>query len=541
MSHASERDLLARSLSGNRQSRVELYKRFVYENSQIRQLGARYPNIDDFLQDCFTNVLRSSHTFKRASRLNDRVETLALWTALERDRLRERDVAAGNSVVRMCAAFEGDSAANRLASYVPPRSGSDDSFASRISSIIGEMQFKLVSFLAVENATWERAAAAAGRPVTSLGPVLVRAVDRLSRLFGAPPPLNADLESVFSEVSGSGAVSHHADPSKLRGRVISMQLDPEFYQLTPALRKIGFSVSHEVRTMTLWDAAKASSPPGEALKSHLANCRYCSELLRSILLMQRALLNPKDDFLLCPGAATLLQDSDTAPETLQPHLDACPLCRDERMRAFSGEQPEMPPESVVVTSAPASGRKVAWAAVALVLFIVLSVAGFRYFSARKLTAAVAEVPLPDTSATEFNPKYRGLAQILPANDDRVLASVLPRDQRAILNALVLIRQGDLIKARIVSEQIANRYDDPGARMLFAENLYGLQYPEQGYREMQKAEAMPPRNSYRCWATLQCALMAGDRAIAVRELGHLAKDKEFADRAKSILAGLQAIK
>jgi hypothetical protein len=72
-------------------------------------------------------------------------------------------------------------------------------------------------------------------------------------------------------------------------------------------------------------------------------------------------------------------------------------------------------------------------------------------------------------------------------------------------------------------------------MLFAVIQYQRNSVSEGYRAMLKAEAMPPRNSFRCWAMLQCALLVGELKTVEREVEHLSTDPEYAQPAKAILA------
>ena len=545
MSEASERDLLARSLGGDWESRVQLYKRFIRENSRIHRLGARYPNLDDFQHDCFTNILRTGHTFNMGSRLGDWVESVAVWTALERERLRVTGSSGARDFVRMCAAIEGDEPADRarLASYVPPRSGPEDSLSSRIAALVGEPQNALLRFEAMENPAWEDAAAIAGKPVNTIGPMLVRAVDRLSRLFGAPPPLNDDLESVFSDVRVAKATTEALNSARSKGRVISMQLDRAFYSVTPGMRTIGLSVPNEVRTLALWDAARASGPPAEALRGHLAGCHYCAEVLRALLLMQQALLSGANaDFLLCPGASTLMNSSDDAPEAFHRHLAECTVCRDERTRAFSGEEPGTSP-APRSASAAKLGKKIAWTAAATVILGGMVIAGHHYFTTEptKKAASVSAEAVTEAPQIEFNTKYLDLAQHVRVDDPRMMNSVQPRNQLLIMEAIKDLQGGKRVDAQVISQQLANVYNDPGAQMFYAVCLYAEGSTKDAYRELLKAEAMLPRSSFRCWSTLQNALMAGDKAIAEREVGHLSSDPEFGARAKQILAQMRARK
>jgi DNA-directed RNA polymerase specialized sigma24 family protein len=529
----SDRDLFGQCLNGDWRSRVELYRKFIHANSRLRRLGASYPDINDFLHDCFTNILRTGHSLDSEGSIGDWVESVAVWTALERERPRGVDGLGGRDFVRMCAATEGDAPVGRAAfvSYVPRRSGPEDSLSSRIRALVGEPQNTLLRMRAIENNTWEDAAAAAGRQVVTIGPILVRAVDRLSRFFGAPPTLNDDLEPVFPDVSPEDAAAGKTSQSKPAGRVISMQLDPLFYAVTPEMRRIGLTVPAEVRTIALWDAAIISATSGKTLRDHLDHCHYCSDVLRSLRLMQQALLSEANvDFALCPSASTLLQDPDGAEDPLSQHLLECALCRDERTRALSGDvQPG-------VTAGTGFGKKIAWVAAAVVILGGVSF----YFATRDHKAFVVAETVPELPLMNVNGKYASLAERVAIDDNRVMDSVLYPNQFIFIEARDHLRRGKMAEAMLLAQQLVNAYHDPGGQLLYAECVYSLSVGE-GYREMQKAEAMPPRDSYRCWVTLQLALRAGDKATVEREVRHLSSDPDFGDRAENILAQMRAIK
>lgn len=287
MFFANKRDLLVKSLSGDWRSRAELYKRSVHANARIRCLcvGVPCPDVNDFLHDCFANILRTGHSFNQEDSFSEWVKSVAVWTALERDRKRDFDGAGDRAFVRLCA-VEGDEPAGRerLTSYVPPRSDADDSLSSRMATLVGEPEYTLLLARSTANTTWEDAAAAAGRSINTIGPMLVRAVDRLSRCFGAPPPLNEDLEPVFPDVRPEDPTAGKTEQLQPAGRVVSMQLDRPFYPVTSEMRKIGLSLPSEVRTIALWDAARTSGLPATPLREHLDQCHYCSEVLRSLRL-----------------------------------------------------------------------------------------------------------------------------------------------------------------------------------------------------------------------------------------------------------------
>jgi hypothetical protein len=544
MANPKDLDILKRSLSGDWASRVEFFKKFFWANADIRRIGGAYRNVDDFLHDCFTNAMRTGHSYNEEESLDAWVESVVAWTALERERFRNPEAAGKTGRIRMCAATEGDESGSRarLSSYVPPRSGDQDSLTSRIASLVGEPQYTLLSTLGVQKKTWEEAAAAAGRPMNTIGPLSLRTVDRLARFFGAPPPLNDDLEPIFSWVIREDAKARHSDPEKPKGRVVSMQLDPAFYSPSPELRKIGLSVPSEVRTVNLWQAAMSSAPPPDALRDHLARCNYCTDVLRALLLMQQALESgPAADFLLCPGGVTLGSTSEHEHEPLDQHLAECTLCRSERAGLLhEGEEQDANSQSQPAMS---STHKIAWAAAAL---LILGVGG--YFAAHQFVhpsaAAVPTAPpvtaeAPEPPQVAINPRYKDLSQPIMVTDIRWLQSVLPENRSIFNHAIDRMQNGYVADARMETSGIADR--DPGGLMLYAVILYRQNSTSEGYAAVLKAEAMPPRNSFRCWTTLQCALIVGDLKIVEREVDHLSKDPEYAQKAKDLLARAKAQK
>ncbi len=387
-----------------------------------------------------------------------------------------------------------------------------------------------------EGSTWQDVADAAGKPLITIGPILVRTIDRLSRCFGAPPPLNADLESVFSLIAREDAKAKHANPSKSKGRVASMQLDPAFYAATPELRTIGLSVPAEVRTMVLWDTARTSTPPGEALREHLAKCNYCADVLRAMLLMHQALQSdPGVEFLLCPGAVTLLNTPENAYPALDQHLAECAVCSEERTRIPSSAGSPAQPGPVAGKNSADVKKKVAWAAAAV---FVLGGGFFalRYFSdtSTPTVQSAVEPPAPQVAA---NPRYRDLAQNIPVNDMKWFATVLPQNRELFGQLVDLLQKGRVGEASLTASGFGDR--DPGIEMLYAVLLYDQNMTSDGYRVMLKSEAMNPRNPFRCWALMQCALIVGDMKTVAREVDHLSSDPEYADRAKALLARARA--
>ena len=539
MANETDLNLLNRSIRGDWQSRVDFFQKFITDNRRLLRIGARYGNIDDFRHDCFTNILRTSSSIDPEEKLSSWVEWVGLRTAMDRDRVRKPADSGLRNRIRMCAASEGDNVEDyKAVSYVPPRGGPNDSPEARISSIVGEPQFTLLRKLAAENITWEEAAKTVGKPLMTVGPMLVHELDRLSRFFGAPPPLNNDLEQVFSEIRARESAIKHSDPLKSKGRLFPMRFDPPFYALTPELRKIGLAVPDEVRTLTLWDAARSSTPLNESLKEHLSDCRYCTDLLGALKMLQRALQGGNSaDFLFCPGSSTLVKFNGEDNQALELHLAGCPACMEERTRVLEGKETN----GVQTPGTRANRNRVAWAATG-VLLLIIGIGYSAWHRHSTVNQDIAPEP-PTTVETRYiNSRYKDLAQRIPLDDDRkLMATALPQDRANVAVALGFLKASNVPESMMTCSKILAANPDPAAQMLMAVIYYGQQSPAEGYAAMLKAEALSPRDPYRCWATLQCALMADDAKVVQREAEHLASDPEYGAQAKSVLEKVLARK
>jgi DNA-directed RNA polymerase specialized sigma24 family protein len=528
----TELDIFNRSLGGDRRARTDLYKKFVYGSSRVRRVGAGYPDLTDFLHDCFNNLLRTGHSWDKEESLTTWVESVAVWTAMGKARQHELHALGARGEIRMCAEIEGEDIVRGevLPAYAPPLSGPEDSPAARILALLNDTEKMVFRKRALENASWEETAAAAAKPLSAIGQVFARVTAKIARLFGAPPPMDDDLVPVFSRV--------FANPTRPEGRAVSLQLDIAFYTLTPEMRSIGITSAYEARMLVLWDAARQNTPPADDLRRHLDNCHYCADLLRALLLMEQALLSaPGAGFHLCPGAFTLANAPDLVREAFDQHLAQCAICREERSQALEGHASRQaldPSDQPVVAGA---GKKIAWGLAALLLLAALSVGGYYYFRTRNTistatTAALTnDKPQPTVAA---DPRYKDLVQDVPMDDQRVLASVLPANRDAIRFALNQFALGQAQMALSVSAQIARKSDDPGAETIYAMSLFRTQLITDAYREMLKAEAMSPRDSFRCWIMLQFSLAVADKAVIEREAQHLLEDPQYKDRAQKIL-------
>jgi len=369
----AELDIFTRSLGGDRRARAELYKKFVHGSSRVRRLGAGYSNTPDFLHDCFSSLLRTGRCWDADESLTRWVESVAVWTALVNTRQRDMLARGAQGEIRMCAEMEGEAVVRGEvpSAYAPPLLDAEDSPSARILALLDDTERTVFGKRAMENATWEETAAAAGQPLNAVGQTFVGVTERIARLFGGPPPMDDDLVPIISRT--------FANPMKPEGRAISLQLDAAFYALTPKMHSIGLMTAYEARTLVLWDAARQSTPPGDGLRRHLDQCHYCAALLRAMLLMQQALTSPPGvAFNLCPGAFTLANAPDLVREAFDQHLAQCSICRKERTEALDAQSRWQAMEGANRRTAGGAGKRVVLALAALVLLGIVAVAGYHY-------------------------------------------------------------------------------------------------------------------------------------------------------------------
>jgi DNA-directed RNA polymerase specialized sigma24 family protein len=138
MASPTELDIFARSLGGDRRARTELYKKFLRDSSRVCRLGVNYEDLNDFLHDCFANLLRTGHSWDKDGSLSRWVETVAVWTALLHERQHDMNTRGGKGEIRMCAEIEGDDATHGevLSAYAPPVLGADDSPSTRVFALL---------------------------------------------------------------------------------------------------------------------------------------------------------------------------------------------------------------------------------------------------------------------------------------------------------------------------------------------------------------------------------------------------------------------
>jgi DNA-directed RNA polymerase specialized sigma24 family protein len=536
MANASEIDLLTRSLSGDRRARIELYKKQFRDNSRFAKLAADYPDRTDFLHDCFTNFLRGSRTWDKEGTLAAWVEKIAAGTAMERTRAAGLKAQIEQGTVRLCAEVECEDGLP-LERYSPPSTIEDNSPLASMADLLDELQAAVFKKRVIERAGWEETAEALGKPLTAIGPAFCRALGRVSRLTGAPPPVEEDLEPVFGRTA--------KDPTIPEGRQITVQLDPIFYTVTPELRKIGLNTSLEARSVVLWEAAISAGPPGAALQDHLNKCHYCADLLKSYLFLQEVLGMSADNLVLCPSACSLAVTPEKTRAVFDEHCAQCTLCAAERAEMLHGEVLKAPsqPKPPKLKGEPSPRKRLAAMSAALAALILIP-AGIYTYHVRSREAAekqASAAPHSDVPTVMADPRLSKLIEPVQLDEEsrsRVMQSALQANKPIVRQALDQFSLGNHDIAAALVQPVAEKTSDPSAHLLYAMSLMHTGMMSDAYREMLTAEAILPRDSLRCWIMLQFSVMVGEMTTARREVEHLANDPKYGPKAKKLWERIQ---
>jgi DNA-directed RNA polymerase specialized sigma24 family protein len=536
MANASEIDLLTRSLSGDRRARIELYKKQFRDNSRVAKLAADYPDRSDFFHDCFTNFLRGSRTWDKEGTLASWVERIAAGTAMERTRAAGLRAQIEHGAVRLCAEVEVEDGRS-LERYSPPSTIEDNSPLVCMADLLDELQAAVFQKRVIEKAGWEETAEALGKPLAAIGPAFCRVLGRVSRLTGAPPPVEEDLEPVFGRTA--------KDPTIPEGRQITIQLDPIFYTVTPELRKIGLNTSLEARSVVLWEAAISAEPPGAALQDHLNQCHYCADLLKSFLLLQEVLGVSADNLIFCPSACSLAVTPEKTRANFDEHCAQCTFCAAERAEMLHGEVPKAPdqPKPPKLKGEPSPRKRLAAMAAALAALILIP-AGIYTYNVRSREVAEKQAPAAqhsDLLTVMVDPRLSKFVENVSLDQeahDRVLESALPANKEAVRKALGPFSLGEYDISKDMIEPVAEKTNDPSAHLLYAMSLIHTGMMSDAYREMMTAESILPRDSLRCWIMLQFSVMVGEMTTAKREVEHLANDPKYGPRAKKLWERIQ---
>jgi len=287
----------------------------------------------------------------------------------------------------------------------------------------------------------------------------------------------------------------------------------------------------------------STEPPTDALVQHLDQCHYCTELLRALILAQRALeIAPGQKYFLCPGAFTLATVVGGELPGYDQHLKACLACNAEhgglarRERVHSSETESKEEETAVQ---PGAGKRIAVVCGVLLALGVASFAGKQYWDKRhqqQITTPKSGVSAaPEQPTVAIDRKYEGLSKEVMYNDQRILNSALPKNRPIVKWGMDEMRLNEIdAVVQQIGQAAVKTPEDPGLHLIYGGALLKLGLMTDAYREFSKSEALPPRDSFRCWVMLQFALLVGDNNVIDREAEHLADDPEYGPQIKKLM-------
>jgi hypothetical protein len=295
-----------------------------------------------------------------------------------------------------------------------------------------------------------------------------------------------------------------------------MCTDPSVYQLDDNWKSQGLADADQVRHEVLWHAARTGEVP-----IHTGKCLYCAELLGSFQRMNGVLTSEEPvTVAVCPDADSFSRyyygEKDDA---IAEHLKTCSACREDLAFLARSQQPR--------DKAIPMKRRIMWlgAAAAALIFTLLPWPWNRKHEAPKHIYQRSE-------------QYAKLAQPPEIDKAELMAISAPDHHSRIEKVLDLYAQGDYKKAAEYADVIYRAVDDPAAEYLLAMAQYKQGLIPDAFESMRASERMQPVTEYRCWGTLQLALMLGDRETINRELKHVQGDTRYKDRCDKIRAALQ---
>ena len=297
-----------------------------------------------------------------------------------------------------------------------------------------------------------------------------------------------------------------------------MCIDPSVYQVDEFWQSQGMADEEQVRQEVLWQAARNGEVP-----IHTGKCEYCAQLLASFQRMNSVLRAASEELITltrCPDAEAFSKHyyGDRNP-AIEAHLKTCAPCREDL--AFLARSQE-PREKALPLK-----RRIMWlgaAAAALIFTLLPWPWNHRH-----------EAPSHIYQRTD---KYAKLAQ--PPEIDRAeLMKISAPDHHSRIDKVIeLYDKGDYKTADQYAEVIYRAVEDPAAAYLMGMAEYKEGKLPEAFESMRASEQMQPQTEYRCWGTLQLALMMGDKATIERELKHVSQDQRYKDRCSMIREAVQ---
>jgi tetratricopeptide (TPR) repeat protein len=296
-----------------------------------------------------------------------------------------------------------------------------------------------------------------------------------------------------------------------------MCTDPGVYKLDGSWNAQGLAEEEQVRHEVLWQAAHDGEVP-----IHTGKCAYCADLLASFQRVQGVLACEEPVTLaVCPGAEDFSRYYYGEPDQkIEEHLKICTLCREDL--AFMARSQE-PREKAIPLK-----RKIMWfgAAAAALVFTLLPWPWNKK----------PELPQHSYQASS---RFAALAQP-PAMDRAELLAISAVDHHTRIEKVIdLYNKGEYKSAGEFADIIYRTVDDPAAAYLLGLCQYKQGKVKEALESMRAAERTLPMTEFRCWNTLQVALMLGDSDTIKRELKHVGDDPKYQDRCAKIKSLLQS--
>jgi hypothetical protein len=301
-----------------------------------------------------------------------------------------------------------------------------------------------------------------------------------------------------------------------------MCVDPGQYEPDEYWLSIGVETAEQVRHERLWRAAESADAP-----EHLAVCRDCAELYESFVRLHSIAVPVDSEEITvsrCPDAQTIAgyqggEIEGYRAEAIRDHLKICAPCREDV--AFLARSLEPRERLLGIRSRL---FLMAVAAAALLATVIPWKRGHD---------PVQDVKLDFTPSSQ----WAYLAKLPDVNRAEVLKDS-PADHHSRLEQVLdAYEKGQFAKAEEYAGIMTSVVEDPGAAYMLAMARYKQNKVTEGYKAMLISERTAPQTGSRCWATLNYALLVGDRKTAEREARHAGSEPEFAPRCRDVLLKL----